>query len=303
MCFSFQLLTKILSERPQDSGQIAGVKGETPAMKATPQKSLKMPQTRLLKWRQIMPWTFYSKTRPKEVSQPPYSLEEVVGNRLRYQLILCQIKHAFEDYHFVRGKSGVGWDDEAKMANAEDDFVKTFIESLDNEPIDIDSDTAPKHELLPTSAKRPRTSNTTIDIISDDDENNDQPKKKKAGGRNHDRSASASSSSGGRRGLRNAETGNQIARGLKMIGEGMSAPFITKADTSHVDAIVDAFIADPTQLPEDPDGEYYALLLDALSANEMRARVFIKTQDRIQRIALLKRVLREKEMDVPVNWV
>lgn len=102
---------------------------------------------------------------------------------------------------------------------------------------------------------------------------------------------------------RNAEAGNEIARGLKMIGEGMSAPIITKADTSHVDAIIDAFIEDATLLPGDPDGEYYALFLDALSANAIRARSFVKTTNRIQRIALLKRVLIEKEMEVPANWV
>ncbi|KAJ6452709.1 hypothetical protein DFH09DRAFT_1393495 [Mycena vulgaris] len=74
-------------------------------------------------------------------------------------------------------------------------------------------------------------------------------------------------------------------------------------DTSHVDALIDAFTDDPTLLPDDPEGEYYALFLDALSANEMRARVFIKTVHRVQRIALLKRVLTEKEMEIPFNWV
>ncbi|KAJ6536184.1 hypothetical protein B0H19DRAFT_382955 [Mycena capillaripes] len=312
----------------------------------------------------------------------PIRSKDVVGNRLRY------VKHAFEDYEFVRGKSGVGWDDELKMATAEADFIKKFIEehgdkylkcfkkpcpyynrlaqlfggnkatgahilhltkpkkskasaasgtgsgssstsaskrkrtcqpleNLDNENIDIDSgtaDTVPKpppspkpydDELLPAPPKRSRLSDTTIDLDDDSDNENEQPKKKKASARDrdHDRSTSAGSSSGGRRASRNAEMGNQIARGLKMIGEGMSAPLITKADTSHVDAIVEAFIADPTLLPADPEGEYYALFLDALSSNEMRARVFIKTQNRIQRIALIKRVLTEKEIDVPLNWV
>ncbi|KAJ7491536.1 hypothetical protein B0H11DRAFT_2228685 [Mycena galericulata] len=113
--------------------------------------------------------------------------------------------------------------------------------------------------------------------------------KTKAGARDHNRSASASSSSGGRRTSRNAETGSEIARGLMLIGQSMSAPIITKADTSHVDAIVDALTADPTLLPDDPDVKYYALFLDALSANEMRTRIFIKTPHRVQRIAVLKR--------------
>jgi hypothetical protein len=193
------------------------------------------------------------------------------------------------------------------------------LENLDNEPLDIDSDSAgttskqppsPKpydDELLPPPAKRPRASDAIIDIDNEDDNTeNEEPKKKKkvdARDRDRDRSISAGSSSGGRRASRNAEAGNQIARGLKIIGEGMSAPLITKADTSHVDAVVDVFLADPTLLPADLDGEYYALFLDALSTNEMRARVFIKTQNRIQRIALLKRVLTEKEVDVPFSWV
>ncbi|KAJ7477780.1 hypothetical protein B0H11DRAFT_2281241 [Mycena galericulata] len=111
-------------------------------------------------------------------------------------------------------------------------------------------------------------------------------------------------SSGGRRAAsRNAKTGSEIARGLKAIGQGMSAPIITKADTSRVDAIVDIFTADPTLLPADPEGEYYDSLLDALSANEMRTRVFIRTPNRIQHITLLKQVLTEKEMEVPVQCV
>jgi hypothetical protein len=193
------------------------------------------------------------------------------------------------------------------------------LDNLDNETIDNDSDSAdtaskqppsPKpydDELLPAPAKHPRSSDTIIDVDNEDDDiENEPPKKKKRvdardGDRN--RSISAGSSSGGRRASRDAEAGNQIARGLKIIGEGMSAPLVTKADTSHVDAIVDVFLADPTLLPADPEGEYYALFLDALSANEMRVRVFIKTQNRIQRIALLKRVLTEKGVDAPFSWV
>ncbi|KAJ7509393.1 hypothetical protein B0H11DRAFT_2217140 [Mycena galericulata] len=76
-----------------------------------------------------------------------------------------------------------------------------------------------------------------------------------------------------------------------------------KADTSRVDVIVDTFTADPTLLPADPEGEYYATLLDALSANEMRTRVFITTPNRIQHITLLKQVLTEKEMEVSVKCV
>ncbi|KAJ7022546.1 hypothetical protein C8F04DRAFT_1272467 [Mycena alexandri] len=302
----------------------------------------------------------------------PIRKKNVVGNRLRY------VKAAFEDYEFVHGKSGVGWDDEHKMATAETEFVETFVqatgahvlhltkrtkkstssstsvsvsasaststsalasvsssatapsspstpkckrarqplENLDNDIINIDSESAlnqppsPKpydNELLPAPPKRRRLR----DEPGHDNENNDESKKddgngdeskKKASARDRDRSVSASSSSGDRRALRNAEAGNEIARGLKMIGEGMSAPIITKADTSHVDAIIDAFGEDPTLLPEDPDGEYYALFLDSLSANAIRARSFVKATNRIQRIALLKRVLVEKGMELPLHW-
>jgi hypothetical protein len=69
----------------------------------------------------------------------PIRSKDVVGNRLRYvimhvrcifpqKLILFQVKRELEDYEFVRGKSGVGWDDELKMATAEVDFVERFIE-------------------------------------------------------------------------------------------------------------------------------------------------------------------------------
>ncbi|KAJ7106959.1 hypothetical protein C8R44DRAFT_744837 [Mycena epipterygia] len=330
----------------------------------------------------------------------PIRLKDTVGNCLRYVIIVSpltafalifpQVKSIFEEYEFVRGKSGVGWDDGEKKATAEADFIKNFsdehgdkymkcfkkpcpyynclaelfggnkatgahilhlakpktkkakssstsastsasasasatapsslsplkrkgprqpLSSLQNDIIDIDSDSAPNQppspkpyddELLPPSAKHRRLP----DILGNDEEseNSDQPKTK-ANVRDRDRSTSTSSSSGGRRASRNAEIGSEIACGLKLIGQGMSAPIITKADTSHVDAIVDAFTADPTLLPTDPDGEYYALFLDTLSVNEMRARVFIKTPNRIQRIALLKRVLTKKEMEVPLNWV
>ncbi|KAJ6454776.1 hypothetical protein DFH09DRAFT_660128 [Mycena vulgaris] len=316
---------------------------------------------------------------------------------------MCYGKGIFEEYEFVRGKSGVGWDDGEKKATAESDFVKKFteqyrdkyakcfkrpcpyynrlaqlfggnratgdkvlhlakskskksksssastsasasasasgsgsapgsapdsasaappspsspqkrkgprqpLENLQNDAINIDLDfpnqpASPKpydNELLPPAAKRRRLPDPVAN--EEETENSDQPKSK-AGARDRDRSASATSSSGGRRVSRNAETGSEIARGLKLIGQSMSAPIITKADTSHVDAIIDAFTDDPTLLPDDPEGEYYALFLDALSANEMRARVFIKTVHRVQRIALLKRVLTEKEMEIPFNWV
>ncbi|KAJ7037077.1 hypothetical protein C8F04DRAFT_1257308 [Mycena alexandri] len=327
----------------------------------------------------------------------PIRKKNVVGNRLRY------VKAAYEDYEFVRGKSGVGWDDQQKMATAESEFIDTFVEvhgkkyakcfdhpcpyyirlaqlfggnkatgahvlhltkrtkkltssstsasasasaptstsasasastsaitpssprtpkrkrarqpleNLENDILDIDPESAldqpasPKpydDELLPAPPKRRR-------VRDDDNKNNESKKddingddsKKKASVRNRDRSISASSSSGGHRTSRNAEAGNEIARGLKMIGEGMSAPIITKADTSHVDAIINAFNEDATLLPVDPDGEYYALFLDSLSANAIRARSFVKTTNHIQRIALLKRVLVEKDMDIPGNWV
>ncbi|KAF8196278.1 hypothetical protein K438DRAFT_1825928 [Mycena galopus ATCC 62051] len=299
------------------------------------------------------------------------------------------VKGIFEDYEFVRGKSGVGWDDDAKMATAEADFIATFteahgskyakcfkkpcpfydrlaqlfggnkatgthvlhlvkskkpkssasaatrtagsasastsapkckacqpLENLDNETIDVHSDSddtgmkpppSPKSyddELLLPLAKRSRTSDTTIDLVEDsDNENKTKLLKKTKDARDRDRSSSPGSSAGGRRVSCNAEMGNEIAPGLKKIGEGMSAPIITKSETSHVDAIIDVFVVDPTLLPADPTGNYYAVFLDALGANQMCARSFIKTQNCVQCIALLKLLLLEKEMDVPVGWV
>ncbi|KAJ7702731.1 hypothetical protein B0H17DRAFT_1194609 [Mycena rosella] len=299
----------------------------------------------------------------------PIRKPEVVGNRLRY------VKTTFEEYEFVRGKSGVGWDDETKRATAEVDFVQRFTEehggkytkcfkkpcqyynhlvklfggnkatgartscirkirnamidtrskksntsaahptspaaaapsaSLstsshhraraplnninNNDPVidplllqDVPSPKPYDNELLTAPAKR---SHTMIDINSDDEKKQQPPPKVVARERDHDRSASGNSSSDGHRALRNAETGSQIAHGLKLIGEGMSAPIITKADTSHVDAIVDVVLADPSLLPNDPKGEFYALFLDSLSTNKICARVFIKTVNHVQRIAL-----------------
>ncbi|KAF8209260.1 hypothetical protein K438DRAFT_1960991 [Mycena galopus ATCC 62051] len=324
-----------------------------------------------------------SSSLQKKFPERPVRSKDAVGNRLRY------VKNTFEEYEFVRGKSGVGWDDETKMATAEADFVATFteahgtkylkcfkkpcpfydrlaqlfggnkatgahilhlvkskktklsasaatptagsassstsapkrkarqpLENLDNETIDVPSDSddavmkpppSPKpydDELLLPLPKHSRTLDT-IDLADDsDNENNtERPKQKMKGTtRDRDRSTSAGSSAGGRRASRNTEMGNEIARSLKKIGEGMSAPIITKSDTSHVDAIIDVFVGDPTLLPADPTGNYYACFLDALGANQMRARSFIKTQNRVQRIALLKLILM-KEMEMPVGWV
>ncbi|KAJ6563885.1 hypothetical protein B0H19DRAFT_1139911 [Mycena capillaripes] len=259
------------------------------------------------------------------------------------------VKGIFEEYEFVRGKSGVGWDDEEKKATAEPEFIERFLEAQHakyakcfkqgcpyydhltrlfggnkatgenvlhlKKPRATASSSrsaatssrsaaassrsaaaslpkpAPPH-LLPPPAKRARSAPTPIEIDSDAD---DETKKTT---NQRDRSAS-----GSRRVERTAEAGNQIARGLKSIGEGMSAPIITKADTSHVDAVVDVLNADPTLLPDDPEGEYYAVIIDALSANEGRARAFVKTTKRTHRIGFLKRILMEHSVILPANWV
>jgi hypothetical protein len=151
-------------------------------------------------------------------------------------------------------------------------------------------------ELLPPPVKRARSARAPIEIDSDGD---DETKKSTT---QRERSTSGGSS-GGRRISRTAEAGSQIARGLKSIGEGMSAPIITKADTSHVDEVVDILNADPTLLPDDPEGEYYAVVIDALSANEGRARAFVKTTKRTHRIGFLERILTEHNVIIPVNWV
>ncbi|KAJ7732747.1 hypothetical protein DFH07DRAFT_968322 [Mycena maculata] len=324
----------------------------------------------------------------------PIRSKDTIGNCLRYviivpplkafTLIFGQVKGIFEEYEFVRGKSGVGWDDGEKKATAETNFIKQFtteygdkyakcfkkpcpcynhlaelfggnkatgehvlhlakskkkvklspsstsasvsaststsvavstsplkrthhqpLENLQNDIMNIESDSAPNQplspkphddELRPPPAKHRHLSETTG---NDDETENSDLSRTKAGVRDRDRSASASSSSGGCHASRNTETGSEIVCGLKLIGQGMSVAIITKANTSHVDTIIDAFTADPSLLLNDPDGKYYALFLDALSANEMRARVFIKTPNRIQRIALLKHVLTD---DKHAKW-
>ncbi|KAJ7437662.1 hypothetical protein B0H11DRAFT_2255143 [Mycena galericulata] len=52
----------------------------------------------------------------------PIHKQDTVGNRLRY------VKGTFEEYEFVRDKSGVGWDDGEKKASAETDFIAKFTE-------------------------------------------------------------------------------------------------------------------------------------------------------------------------------
>ncbi|KAJ7898078.1 hypothetical protein B0H13DRAFT_2521080 [Mycena leptocephala] len=313
-------------------------------------------------------FTDISASLEKQFPNRPIRKKDTVGNRLRY------VKRIFEEYEFVRGKSGTGWDDEEKKASAEAEFIARFTEDhgekyakcfkhpcpyydrlarlfggnkatgahvlhlkvkkpatssskltssrkREREPlanlenggdIDIDPELIPHDdkppavassskphddELLSPPAKRSRTSHAAIDISDgEDDEKKTRPSKR-------DRSASGGSASSGRRVSRTAETGAQIARGLKSIGEGMSAPIVTKTDTSHVDEVVDVLAADPTLLPHDPEGELYALVLDALSANEKRARAFIKTTLRVHCIALLKRILTEQDVTLPVNWI
>ncbi|KAJ7215350.1 hypothetical protein GGX14DRAFT_391789 [Mycena pura] len=107
-------------------------------------------------------------------------------------------------------------------------------------------------ELLPSPAKRARTS--THATPPDDDE------KKTTAAHNRCRSGG----SGGCR-SRTAETGSAIANGLKTIGTGMSAPLITKADTSHVDEVINVLVTDETILPH---GELYAVILELLSSNQ-----------------------------------
>ncbi|KAJ6449648.1 hypothetical protein C8R45DRAFT_144165 [Mycena sanguinolenta] len=52
----------------------------------------------------------------------PAHTKDQVRNRISY------IKRAFELWEYVRGKSGVGWDDEKKMASAETEFIDRFVE-------------------------------------------------------------------------------------------------------------------------------------------------------------------------------
>ncbi|KAF8160580.1 hypothetical protein K438DRAFT_2025770 [Mycena galopus ATCC 62051] len=293
----------------------------------------------------------------------PTRSKEQVRNRIAY------VKRIFEQYEFVRGKSGVGWDDGEKRASAETEFIDRFVEEYgkkfkkcfertcpfydrlaqlfggnkatganvlhlkkkkkDTKTSSTSSSTTGSsltatssltaasssmtastrkrareptlisHPLLPlqnhmTTSSFPG-SRTAVDISISEDENDEKPQPNR-----HNRSISGASSSGGRRSSRTTEVGNQIARGLKSIGEGMSAPLITKADTTHVDKVIDVLTNDPTLLPDDPEGQYYALLLDALGSNEKRARAFVKTTTRIHRIALLKRIFAEQE--VAVEW-
>ncbi|KAJ7218474.1 hypothetical protein GGX14DRAFT_560817 [Mycena pura] len=320
---------------------------------------------------------FKSKAYGQNERQLPQQAELCMyASLLLIHLTRRQVKTLFAKYEFVRGRSGVGWDDGAKHATAEAVFIEAFLQvrawkaicsmltttcpaydrcvmlfggnkatgdhvfhpkskkcsrakpaqdsptpskansprkplaPLVNDTIDLDSDSAlDEHtainsfassasraprpyddELLPSPAKRARTS--TDATPTDGDEKNTSAA--------HTRSRSGGS--GGRR-SRTAETGSEIASGLKTIGAGMSAPLITKADTSHVDEVINVLVTDESILPHDPDGELYAGILELLSSNETRSRAFVKTKSRIHRIALLKRFLNEAKIPFPENWM
>ncbi|KAJ7914218.1 hypothetical protein B0H13DRAFT_1873187 [Mycena leptocephala] len=304
--------------------------------------------------------TDISASLKKKFPARPIHSKENVGNRLRYVIMRVCRKTEFEDYEFVRGKSGVGWDDELKKATQRPTSLKSSsrnteintpnasktlpyynrlaqlfggnkatsahvlhltkpkkskscststpssastskrkrqpLDNLDNETIDNDSDStdtgvkqppSPKpydDELLPAPAKHPRSSDTIIGVDNEDDTSENEHQRR-------------------RRVMRATATAavrSQPARALAVVG--MSAPLVTKADTSHVDAIVDVFLADPTLLPADPEGEYYALFLDALSANEMR-RACSSRAEPYSAHRLAEACVDREGVDMPFSWV
>ncbi|KAJ6522432.1 hypothetical protein DFH09DRAFT_1330570 [Mycena vulgaris] len=268
-------------------------------------------------------------TRPKRTT-------DNVGNRM------CYVKGIFEEYEFVRGKSGVGWDDGEKKATAESDFVKKFTEQYRDKYAKCFKRPCPYYNRLaqlfgsnratvilrihirirlcfclrlrlrlrsrlrsqlrfgcsslsvvPQKRKGPRQplENLQNDAIDVDLDFPNQPASPKPYDDELLPPAASLTPSPMKKRSRTATSRSQrLVHATATVrprppraqeGVSMSAPIITKADTSHVDAIIDAFTDDPTLLPNDPEGEYYALFLDALSANEMRARVFIKTVHRV----------------------
>ncbi|KAF8194377.1 hypothetical protein K438DRAFT_1934584 [Mycena galopus ATCC 62051] len=263
-------------------------------------------------------------------------------NYVLNQLLENPVKCIFELYEFVRGKSGVGWDDGEKRASAETEYIDRFVEAtcanmqhlkksrakkssttssasttalsstnatckracepllaLENDLSAPALDNPTSQTAATPSSPKPYNDELLPPPTNDEDENDDKPTKPNR----HDRSISGGSPSGGHCTSRTTEAGNQIARGLKSIGEGMSEPLVTKADTSHVDDIISVFTEDATLLPDDPNSEYYALFVDALSSNQNRTHAFVKSTIRTQRIALLKLILKDNEVAVPDQWV
>ncbi|KAJ7187659.1 hypothetical protein GGX14DRAFT_580907 [Mycena pura] len=303
----------------------------------------------------------------KKFPHRPVRSKNTCQNRIQY------VKRIYEDYEFVRGKSGTGWDDEKKQATAEAEFVQSFVEehgtkyarcfksscpyydrcanlfggnkanganvfhpkqkktkasskkeenipphskskqkklrkqnrqplaTVDNDMLDLDLELIPDDspasstsvarpfddELLPPpSRKRQRAPSD-----SNDDEGPSQ----------RDRSISGGSSVA----RRNAEAGTQLARSLDRIGDGMGTPIVTKQDTthmSHIDEVMELLAADPTLLPEDPDGAFFAAVADDLGEKPFRARIFIKAPNRAQRVGFLKLLFRSHGMDVPLDY-
>ncbi|KAJ6553332.1 hypothetical protein B0H19DRAFT_1377885 [Mycena capillaripes] len=68
-------------------------------------------------------FTTLSKSLKNKFPTHPVRSTKTIANRIRY------VKGIFEEYEFVRGKSGVGWDDEEKKATAEPEFIERFLEA------------------------------------------------------------------------------------------------------------------------------------------------------------------------------
>ncbi|KAJ7733224.1 hypothetical protein DFH07DRAFT_968071 [Mycena maculata] len=65
-------------------------------------------------------FTEISAALKKRFPMRPIRSKDTIGNHLRY------VKDIFEEYEFVQGKSGVGWDDGEKKATTETNFIKQF---------------------------------------------------------------------------------------------------------------------------------------------------------------------------------
>ncbi|KAF7322187.1 hypothetical protein MKEN_00743100 [Mycena kentingensis (nom. inval.)] len=118
------------------------------------------------------------------------------------------------------------------------------------------------------------------------------------------RSSSARERSGAGAGpvaRRNAEAGTQMASGLLAVAQGLSAPVITKQDTSHVDDINKLIANEPTLLPKSL--RYYGAVMAKLTNDANAARAIVTAATLDHKRALLALIFTDAGLPIPVGYL
>ncbi|KAJ7055716.1 hypothetical protein C8F01DRAFT_444721 [Mycena amicta] len=149
-----------------------------------------------------------------------------------------------------------------------------------------------KDETQPKSRKRKRAESD-----EEDDENSIPGAKRPAPSSSLDRSTSGGSTVA----RRNAEGATQMASSLRFIGENMSAPIVTKADTSHVDALNKLFADKPDLLPK--NARFFAAAMKHLSQSPAEACALIGASTSEQQRCLLALIFTSARLKVPAGYL